>query len=203
MKKMSMSEAGKLGYIASKEIFEKRKQERIENYNKNPTKCFACNSIFSYESRNKKFCNHSCAAKINNLNRCLLLPKKPDCLSCNGSLGKNGSKYCSKRCQQDYQWKLRKEEISSSGKAGEIRQAKKYLKEVRGNSCEMCGIDTWAGEPILLICDHINGDSGDFNLINLRLICSNCDATTPFYKNKNMGNGRAYRRERYKLGKSF
>jgi hypothetical protein len=67
----------------------------------------------------------------------------------------------------------------------------------------MCGIDTWAGKPIMLVCDHINGNPEDWSLDNLRLICSNCDATTPFYKNRNMGNGRYKRRERYHSGKSY
>ena len=128
---------------------------------------------------------------------------RADCVGCGVELGPRGKKFCSNQCQFDYQWKLKKEQIFLSGKAPEIRQAKKYLKEVRGNSCEMCGIDTWAGKPIMLLCDHINGNPEDWNLTNLRLICSNCDATTPFYKNRNKGNGRAYRRERYKQGKTF
>lgn len=128
---------------------------------------------------------------------------RANCVGCGVELGPRGKKFCSNQCQFDYQWKLKKEKISLCGKASEIRQAKKYLKEVRGNSCEMCGIDKWAGEPILLLCDHIDGNSNNWDLKNLRLICSNCDATTPFYKNKNKGNGRSYRRERYKQGKTF
>lgn len=246
---MNMAEAGKLGAIASLKTHNKNKELRVEKYNKNPTKCFTCSCIFPYESRNKKFCNSSCAAKTNNLGvirnkinysdscfsssecksvkfkpDCLNCGKqldrnskkycsldcfrnevkfKPDCLNCGKQLNRNSKKYCSLDCFNDYNWKLKKEQISLRGKAYEIRQAKKYLKEVRGNSCEMCGIDSWAGKPILLLCDHINGNPVDYNLENLRLICSNCDATTPFYKGKNKGNGRAYRRQRYREGKSF
>jgi endogenous inhibitor of DNA gyrase (YacG/DUF329 family) len=201
MKKMSMSEAGKLGYIASKNKLEKQKQERIEVYYKNPNRCKECNEVIEYKEKNKNFCNHSCSATFNNKNR--IKKNSPLCSNCSKSLKKNASKFCSNRCQFDYQWMIKKEQISSSGKVDEIRQAKKYLKEVRGDKCEMCGVDTWAGKPILLLCDHINGNSSDWNLNNLRLICSNCDATTLYYKNKNKGNGRSYRRERYKLGKSF
>ena len=122
---------------------------------------------------------------------------------CGAKLGPRGKKFCSNQCQSNHRWKLKKEEIFSKGKASEVRQAKRYLKETRPNRCEMCGIDTWRGKPIMLLCDHINGNPEDWSLSNLRLICSNCDATTPFYKNRNRGNGRYKRRERYHSGKSF
>jgi len=54
-----------------------------------------------------------------------------------------------------------------------------------------------------LILDHINGNSDDNVLLNLRVICNNCDALTDHYKGKNVGNGRAKRRQRYKDGKSY
>lgn len=206
MKKLSASEAGKLGYAAS-DLGSHNKAKHLKHtkqYNKNPKICPCCESPLSYELRRNKFCSHSCAASYSNKKRGLKKRlKRLNCLNCDESLKKNASKFCSVNCFNDYQWKQKKEQISLSGKAPEIRQAKRYLKEVRGNSCEMCGIDTWAGKPILLLCDHIDGNSNNWDLKNLRLICSNCDATTPFYKNKNKGNGRAYRRERYKQGKTF
>ena len=216
---MNRSKAGKLGAIASLRTHNKNKEIRVGKYNKNPNRCFTCDSILDYESRNKKFCNRSCAAKTNNIgvvrnkknfsesffssSKSKKIKSKPDCLNCNKSLKKNASKFCSPICFANYQWRTKKEIISLNGKVEGINQAKRYLKEMRGNSCEMCGTNTWAGKPILLICDHVNGNSSNWDLKNLRLICSNCDATTPYYKNKNKGNGRSYRRERYKLGKSF
>lgn len=200
MKKMSMSEAGKLGYIASKEKLEKQKQERIETYNINPKKCKECNQAIEYKRKNKNFCGRSCSAKFNNKNK---IKSLPFCLMCGDKTKRLKSKYCSSRCAIDYKWSNKKQKIKNCCRVDGIKQAKKYLKETRGDKCEMCGIDTWAGNPILLLCDHMNGNSDDWNLNNLRLICSNCDATTPYYKNKNKGNGRSYRRERYKLGKSF
>ena len=198
---MSMSEAGKLGYVASKEKLEKQKQERVEVYYKSPNRCKECNEVIEYEEKNKNFCNRSCSATFNNKNR--VKKKLSNCLMCGNETNCLRSKYCSSKCSGDYRWKINKQKVNETSEVTGINQAKKYLKEVRGNSCEMCGIDTWAGKPILLLCDHIDGNSDNWNLSNLRLICSNCDATTPYYKNKNKGNGRSYRRERYKLGKSF
>ncbi len=125
------------------------------------------------------------------------------CVGCGVELGPRGKKFCSNKCQCDYAWEATKKEIEFKKEFNGIRQAKRYLKETRPNRCEMCGIDSWGGKPIMLLCDHINGNSEDWKLSNLRLICSNCDATTPFYKNRNRGNGRHKRRERYRAGKSF
>lgn len=48
-----------------------KKQERIEEYNKNPKRCLYCGKIIDYSHRNKKFCNSSCAASYNNSLRTL------------------------------------------------------------------------------------------------------------------------------------
>jgi len=93
--------------------------------------------------------------------------------------------------------------IEETGKARSAYCAKKYLKEIRGHRCEMCGIVRWQGKEASLVLDHINGHSENNNLNNLRLVCGNCDMQLPTYESKNKGNGRYYRRKRYKLGKSY
>lgn len=199
MSKLNHSECGKLGYQKTKKIFEERWQSLKNNYLINPNHCFGCGLPLDYKIRKNKFCSKSCSAEFNNKNR---QKKIRYCLFCNKQLAESAKKYCSSQCQNNYQWEFTKNKINEKGKAEGIRQARRYLLE-KTNSCQMCGNSNWLGKPILLLCDHINGNSSDWNLNNLRLICSNCDATTPYYKNKNKGNGRSYRRERYKLGKSF
>ena len=44
----------------------------------------------------------------------------------------------------------------------------------------------WAGEPIVLHLDHINGIPNDHRLTNLRLLCPNCHSQTPTYAGKNI-----------------
>ena len=44
---------------------------------------------------------------------------------------------------------------------------------------------------------------GHIYLDNLRLVCPNCDSQLPTFKGRNTGNGRYYRRQRYKAGKSY
>ena len=54
-----------------------------------------------------------------------------------------------------------------------------------------------------MILDHIDGNADNNNLINLRLVCSNCDSQLPTYKGRNKGNGRFKRRERYANNQSY
>ncbi len=60
--------------------------------------------------------------------------------------------------------------------------------------CAICKTAEWLGQPISLILDHVNGNSGDWKIINLRLVCGNCDMQLPTYKGRNKGNGREWRR---------
>lgn len=45
-------------------------------------------------------------------------------------------------------------------------------------------IDEWLGNPITLHLDHINGDTSDNRLANLRFLCPNCHQQTPTWGNK-------------------
>jgi 5-methylcytosine-specific restriction endonuclease McrA len=81
--------------------------------------------------------------------------------------------------------------------------ARRYLRERFGRACRACGLTQWQGQPIPLVLDHIDGNADNWCLDNLRLICPNCDALTPTYKNRNKGKGRYARRLRYAAGKSY
>jgi hypothetical protein len=82
------------------------------------------------------------------------------------------------------------------------RHAKRLLIHQKGNVCDVCGTSEWMGQPVPLVCDHINGDSTDNRFENFRNVCCNCDAQLPTYKSKNRGRGRKYDRERYQGGAS-
>ncbi len=63
------------------------------------------------------------------------------------------------------------------------------------HKCGTCGRSRWMGKKIPLELHHVDGDHRNNNVNNLQLICPNCHAQTSTYKNRNKGNGRAFRRE--------
>ena len=67
---------------------------------------------------------------------------------------------------------------------------KRLLKEgLLKNECYKCGLkNEWQGELIVLQIDHINGDSRDNRLENLRILCPNCHSQTSTYAAKNKVN---------------
>lgn len=140
--------------------------------------------------------------------------QKGKCINCENELKRNAKKYCSLQCQQDYYWTERKKAFlktgfwdSYNGRAQKDaplgKNYKRFLREKRGHQCEQCGRKGWNKKPIPLVLDHIDGNSTNWELTNLRLLCCNCDAQTDTYKGKNKGNGRHWRRQRYKEGKSY
>lgn len=181
--------------------------------------CLECNINFQSKiSENRKFCSQSCSASFNNKKRIKdeynLNTKKRIrisklgkqigiCICCDKEIHKNNGndvrKYCSSKCQQSYQ-----REIKVNNNTASSRTLKLYLIEKHGNSCMECGWNkvnpTTGNVPIEL--EHIDGNSENNNLDNLKLLCPNCHSLTPTYKALNLGNGRFKRRERYKEGKS-
>ena len=83
------------------------------------------------------------------------------------------------------------------------RIIRRYLIEKYGNVCSVCKGSEWMGKPMPLEVDHISGDWRDNKVENLRMVCGNCAMQLPTYKNKNIGNGRWARRQRYAEGKSY
>jgi len=61
---------------------------------------------------------------------------------------------------------------------------KRHLKKVRGSGCELCGLDTWRDQPILLELHHIDGDRTNNQESNLELLCPNCHSTTGNWRNR-------------------
>ena len=52
--------------------------------------------------------------------------------------------------------------------------------------CNICGCDgNWQDGKISLEIDHIDGDSSNHTLENLRYLCPNCHALTATYRGRN------------------
>ena len=151
----------------------------------------------------KFYCSSKCSAKgnTNRLGTGKISNNIPICPVCGKSTASQYRKYCS--------WKGHGENRKAPSRIAFIHgeqksqaTARRFLLEIRGHRCEVCGLEEWRGQPIPLVLDHIDGHSEDTSIDNLRLVCANCDAQLPTYKSKNKGNGRFSRRQRYADGKS-
>ena len=57
-------------------------------------------------------------------------------------------------------------------------KARLYKTGLKERRCELCGQgETWRGQSIALILDHINRVPDDNRLENLRIVCPNCNST--------------------------
>ena len=64
-----------------------------------------------------------------------------------------------------------------------LRLIKEGIKDER---CEICGIEDWLGERLAFELDHIDGNSSNHLLENLRVVCPNCHSQTETYRAKNI-----------------
>lgn len=148
------------------------------------------------------FCTQSCAAIFNNAKRLREAQeiKKKYCDFCKKECK---TKFCSMSCNLQSKYEALKTSWLNGEPNVPNKRLRKYLTELFGYKCKVCGISEWNGAKITLEVEHIDGNSENSNIENVCLICPNCHSQTSTYKSKNKGNGRHFRRQRYKEGKSY
>ena len=195
---LTCAEAGKIGWKISKITRDNLYKKRIDDYLLNPNYCKQYNLILDYKSRNNSFCDHKCAAIFNNYKRI------KTCLWCGEKVGK---KFCGNSCQSLYHNYIKINKWLVSGKLHTINvplYIKNFILKEQNFTCNHCKISQiWNGKEITFELEHIDGNSYNNERKNLEVLCPNCHSQTSTYKGKNVGNGRHFRRDRYKEGKSY
>ena len=122
--KMTMRDAGYLGYLASRDKCQEAKNLRHEEYAKNPKCCIHCGKALPWEKKHNKFCNSSCAGSHNNL-----IKKSVEvvCKKCGKTfLSRSGNRKLCDTCQHE-------KEKNGTLERTRVRQYK-YT-----NVCKVCG----------------------------------------------------------------
>ena len=123
-----------------------------------------------------------------------------NCLNCSKQIS-NRNKYCSLKCQKDYEFKLYIENWKN-GKEDGMRGAyqismhiKTYLFEKHNYKCSKCGLGevNQYTKKIPLEIEHIDGNYKNNNEENLIVLCPNCHSLTSTYKGANINFGRKAR----------
>jgi hypothetical protein len=224
-------EARQRGLEQCKAANKRKRTERIEAYELNPTKCQHCGTALPYNKRQGKFCNHSCAAQFNNLGVQrnfakvkLRTEKRPRtrgrpllrqsptrlCEVCHDPIKNRNVRFCSIKCRRaclpTFEDLEKLDVLPHNDRWLCGRRTRRYLIASRGHRCERCGNTKWLGQPIPLSMDHIDGDPTNWHRDNLRLLCANCDRLNPTFAGRNKKNsqgGRAIRRARYQAGQTY
>lgn len=158
----------------------------------NSNKCGGCNKEISIK---RKFCGHSCAAKITNLKR--KLNNHFTCSCCKKIINVVGNTkriFCSHKCQRQYEYEQNIIKWKSgllAGWRGAMASiapyVRKYMLEKYNFTCIKC---SWnKRHPIdnlpLVEINHIDGNAKNSSESNLEVLCPNCHAETINFRSRN------------------
>lgn len=163
---------------------------------------FLCRNHFVVPPSDKqKYCSQNCWYLVRrNYRPKVIFP----CSTCGKVIThRNAYKFCSLICQATNNYNQYIERWKQNLENGNIgittrfvsHHIKRYLREKYKNKCTLCG---WNQKnPITgvvpLEVNHIDGDAENNKEENLELICPNCHALTPNFRNLNKGKGRGWR----------
>lgn len=119
------------------------------------------------------------------------------CTCCNKTLKRHQQKYCSVKCQWDYDFQTRAAKLEAGNYPTDScnRFIRRYLSRRFGEKCSRCG---WAErhpitKRIPIEVEHIDGNYKNNRLDNLTLLCPNCHSLTETFRALNRGRGRPMR----------
>ena len=170
------------------------------------TTCLNCKQDFNQKNQNekylKKFCTRSCSATHNNRLTKKISTRK--CMFCENLItlkfSKDITKFCNSTCSGNYRHKKAIELAKTGSPHVSVTTFKRLLANMYGYKCSKCNISNWHDNPLSLHLDHIDGNSDNNSLDNLRLLCPNCHSQTETFCSRNKSNTkRSQYNKRYRL----
>lgn len=164
--------------------------------------CELCGKNFeTREQYGGHMSGHSRQGKSRKENTTFVTSTYGECINCGELLRYKDRKYCSRKCQQEYQTK----EWEKKWLNGELKDYKgydswgaisdrirNYLFKKHNNKCSQCGwgeINPYTNKVPLEV-EHIDGNYKNNAPENLTLLCPNCHSLTSTYRGANRGRGR-------------
>lgn len=181
--------------------------------------CEHCGKNFTPKYGTQRFCSRSCSASATNKHRTqtletrLKISKSLRGESVNEIYQGQACKYCGKpiqnifkelefccqKCRSQYLYELKVNHwLEDSSKVTSTfipRYIKQWLKETRGEKCEICGWHEFNKftNMIPLQIHHIDGNCTNNSPDNLQILCPNCHSLTNNYCSQNIGNSKRNR----------
>jgi Zn finger protein HypA/HybF involved in hydrogenase expression len=152
--------------------------------------CLECNNEFNKRTTEIKrhpnnFCSRSCAGKYNNRK----YPKKELkglCLHCKIKIPSKNL-FCSNQCKQNSHFNTQLQKIKEN-LIREPKTIKNVLNTINKN-CWNCKLPPiWDNKILIMQLDHIDGNSDNNFLDNLRLLCPNCHTQTETFSTRQKKN---------------
>lgn len=155
-----------------------------------PKYCELCAVRYQPSRSEQRFCCHACSLTFTNARR---TEARKKCIGCHRPTSAAKTTYCSVPCRQNHliqRWLNGEVDTSTWGHPPE--GVRRFLLEEAGHRCTRCGwneVHPVTGRVPLEI-DHTDGDSMNNSRENLVVLCPNCHALTPTFRNLNKGRGR-------------
>lgn len=149
-------------------------------------KCKECGNEIKTRGA-KLFCSRSCSATYNNRGTRRHGKEPSACLCCGKKTKNSAAKYCNTDCFHQHRWETVDRPRVLEGR-GAVNTIKRYLIETYNEECSECGQGTyWNDKQLVLQLDHIDGNSDNNHINNVRLLCPNCHTQTSTYGAKGQG----------------